>query len=126
MSGPPNFLARELADLDVDPTVELLTLLARVVAQGTVLPEGNDLDRGLRSAEIDQELLDGLRAPLRQNLVVLGRALAIGIALDEHHPGARPLDGRGRVLENADRIGPAAGALEVEVDVRAADTRDGR
>src|SRR5881398_1202273 len=29
----------------------------------------------LRSAELDQELLDGLRAPLRQNLVVFGRAL---------------------------------------------------
>src|SRR3989442_13419999 len=110
MSGPPNFLAGDLADLDVDPTVELLALLARVVAQGTVLPDGNDLDRGLRSAEIDQELFDGFRAPLRQNPVVFGRALAIGVALDEHHPGARPVDDRGRVLKNPDGIGPEAGA----------------
>src|SRR3989441_3309779 len=121
-----NFLAGELADLDVDPTVELLALLARVVAQGTVLPDGNDLDRGLRSAEIDQELLDGLRAPLRQNLVVFGRALAIGVALDEHHPGARPVDDRGRVLKNPDGIGPEAGALQVEVDVGVDDTGVGR
>src|SRR3989442_4387489 len=126
MSGPPNFLAGELADLDVDPTVELLALLARVVAQGTVLPDGNDLDPGLRSAEIDQELLDGLRAPLRQNPVVFGRALAIGVALDEHHPGARPVDDRGRVLKNPDGIGPEAGALEVEVNVGVDDTGVGR
>src|SRR5207253_2724163 len=111
MSGPPMFLVGELADLDVDPTVELLALVARVVAQGTVLPDGNDLDRGLRRAEIDQELLDGLCAPLRQNLVVFRRALAIGVALDEHHPGARPVDDRGRVLKNPDGIGPEADAL---------------
>src|SRR2546425_8628222 len=54
MSGPPNFLAGELADLDVDPTVELLALVARVVAQGTVLPDGNDLDRGLRRARSEE------------------------------------------------------------------------
>src|SRR2546430_2775428 len=97
MSGPPNFLVGELADLDVDPTVELLTLLARVVAQGTVLPDGHDFDRGFRSAKLHQELLDGFRAPLRQNLVVFGRALAIGVALGEGH----------RAVREPHRAGPA-------------------
>src|SRR5438309_2484344 len=56
----------ELPDLDVHPTVDLLALLARVVTEGTVLPDGDDLDRGVRDAELDQKLLDGLRAPERQ------------------------------------------------------------
>src|SRR6267143_440220 len=56
----------ELPDLDVHPAVELLALLGRLVAEGTLLADGDDLDRRLRDAELDQELPDRVGTPLRQ------------------------------------------------------------
>src|SRR5256885_1043322 len=60
----------EAADLEVHATVELLALLARVVAECRLGAEGHDLDRRLRHAQLDEELLDRVRAPLREHLVV--------------------------------------------------------
>src|SRR5260370_32044591 len=77
----------EAADLEVHAPVELLALLARVVAERRLGAEGHDLDRRLRHAQLDEELLDGVRAPLREHLVVDRRTLAVVVARDEHHPG---------------------------------------
>src|SRR5205814_7979579 len=57
----------EATDLQVHATVELLALLARVVAERRLGADGHDLDRRLRHAQLDEELLDGVRAPLREH-----------------------------------------------------------
>src|SRR2546422_11687862 len=50
----------EVPDLEVDATIELLTLLPRIVTEGCLLADSNDLDRRLGHAQLDQELLDRL------------------------------------------------------------------
>src|SRR5437867_10811709 len=76
----------ELAELEMDAAVELLALLARIVAERPVLPQCHQPDRGFRDAALDEKLLDRQRAALSQDTVVLGWSLTVGIALDEHHP----------------------------------------
>src|SRR5215470_15110541 len=75
--------AGQLADLEVDPAVELLAFPAGLVADRAVGPNGHDLHARLRHAELDEELFDRLGAAPGQKLVVLGRTLTVGIALDE-------------------------------------------
>src|SRR5260370_41671463 len=107
----------EAADFEVHAPVELLALLPRVVAERRLGAEGHDLDRRLRHAQLDEELLDGVRAPLREHLVVDRRTLAVGVARDEHHPGVGAAHRRRLVLEHLRGGGTPTRALEVEVDV---------
>src|SRR5438876_316173 len=109
--------AGEPAHLDVHAAVELQALPGGLVAERRVRSERDRLHRGFRDPELDEELLDRLRPALGQRLVVLDRPLAVGVALDQHPPGARPIH-EGRVLlEDADGLGLEADALEVEIDV---------
>src|SRR3989454_615279 len=101
----------------MDAAIELLAFLARLVAQCTLLAHRHQLDRGLGDAEVDEKLLDRFRAPLSEDPVVLGRSLAVGIALDEHHPGVGQIHEPRRLLEHAGGVGTQTRALEVEVDV---------
>src|SRR6266498_2101998 len=107
----------EPAHLDVHAPVELQALPGGLVAERRVRSERDRLHRGFRDPELDEKLLDRLRPALGQRLAVLGRPLAVGKALDQHPPGARPIH-EGRVLlEDADGLGLEADALEVEIDV---------
>ena len=106
--------------------VELLALLARVVAERRLWTERHDLHRGLRDAQLDEELLDRVRAPLREDLVVDGRPLDVRVARDQHRPGLSARHARRLVLEHLRAVGAEARALEVEVDVGVDDDPVGR
>ena len=113
----------ELAKLEMHPAVDLLALLARVVAQRPVRSHRDHLDRRLRDAQVDEEALHHLSSTLSQAAVVLGRALVIGVALDHHDPRVGQVHPSRRLLEHAGRVGAKARALEVEVDVGVEDSR---
>src|SRR5881628_2065768 len=107
----------ELPDLDVDPAVELLAFPTGFVADRAVGPNGRDLHARLGHAQLDEELFDRLGALPGQQLVVLGRALTVGVALDEDRPRAGLLHEGGLVLEQVHGPSGETGALELEVDV---------
>src|SRR5207237_5651944 len=76
----------ELAKLEMHPAIELLALLARVVAQRSLRAHRHHLDRRLRDAEVDEEARHDLSPALGQTPAVLGRRLAVGVALAEDIP----------------------------------------
>src|SRR2546425_6841253 len=102
----------ELAELEMDAAVELLALLARVVTERPVLPQRHQPDRGFGDAELDEKLLDRLRAAFGQDTVVLGWSLTVCIALDEHHPGVCQIHEPRRLLEHAGGVRAQTRALE--------------
>src|SRR3989442_6214469 len=106
----------ELPDLDVDPAVELLAFPTGCVADRAVGPDGRDLHARIGHAQLDEELFDRLGALPGQQLVVRGRALTVGVALDEDRPRAGLLPEGGLVLEQVHGLGGETGTLEVEVD----------
>src|SRR2546425_80628 len=109
--------AGELPDLDVDPAIELLAFPTGFVTDRAVGPDGHDLHARLGHTQLDEELFDRLGASPGQQLVVLGRALTVGVALDEDRPRAGLLHEGGLVLEQVHGLSGETGALEPEVDV---------
>src|SRR5439155_25129816 len=69
--------------LPIYPAVELLAFPTGFVADRAVGPDGRDLHARIGHAQLDEELFDRLGALPGQQLVVLGRALTVGVALDE-------------------------------------------
>src|SRR2546427_368867 len=118
--------AGELPNLDVDPAIELLAFPTGFVTDRAVGPDGHDLHARLGHAPLDEELFDRLGASPGQQLVVLGRALTVGVALDEDRPRAGLLHEGGLVLEQVHGLGGETGTLEVEVDVGVNRLRPGR
>src|SRR2546427_1298213 len=118
--------AGELPDLDVDPAVELLAFPTGFVADRAVGPDGHDLHARIGHPELDEELFDRLGALPGQQLVVLGRALTVGGALDEDRPRTGLLHEGGLVLRQVHGLSGETGALELEVDVGVNRLRPGR
>src|SRR5439155_19828951 len=103
-------------DLEIGAPVLLHALLGVLAARRPLLAVGNRGHAVLGDA-VGLEVVHGrLRPPIAERQVVLGGALLVAVAFDQHERVDVLLEPRRVAGERVDRVGPQQGLVEVETD----------